>query len=296
MKFKKLGKRTVKTGIAVTITLFVSYLLDIESPFFASIAAIIAIQSSIHGSLERGKSRMFATLIGAITAIIFAYFIPFSKNPIFIGIGVIIVIYTCLNLGFTTSLQLASMIFISIVLNQKEGNRLSYAFHRTIDTFLGLAIGTLVNYFLFPHKIARKVEKSFEDMFYELRFLLKLIVWNKEVDLETHKKDIEKLEKEYKLLKDDIKYTTEKMSFNFNLDSVFYLFEATYLHLSILSNIIGDHIIDHNNKKALEELFKKDIPLEDEDRIVKEIDIVFNYHLKKTLNALSSISYIFDLS
>lgn len=295
MKIKTIGKRTVKTGIAVAITLFISNLLNIESPFFAAIASIIAMESSIHGSLERGKSRMLATLIGAVTAIIFAYFVPFSHNPILIGIGIIIISFICVNLGFANSLQLAGIVFISIVINQSEGNRFFYAFHRTIDTFLGLTIGTLVNYFLFPHKIAEKVEHSFENMYYQLKYLLRLIVWNKEVDLDVHRTDIEALEKEYKLFKDDIRYTEEKMSFDFNLDSVFELFEDTYNHLSILSTMVGEHIIDHQNKKSLEALFEKNIPLEDEDRIVEEIDIVFNFHLRETLSALASISYIFNL-
>lgn len=294
MKLKKLGKRTVKTGIAVTITLVLSKLLNLESPFFASIAVIIAMQSSIHETFKSGKNRMYATIIGAVIAIIFSILLP--ENPILIGLGVIIIIYICNTLGLTASLQLASMVFLSIILNYREGSRLAYAFNRTLDTFIGLIIGTSVNYFLFPHRIEPKVYRAFEDMYYELRFLLKLIVWNKEIDINSVKKDISELEKEYMLLKSEIKYTKYRTNFDFDVESIFELFEKTYNHISILSTMIDFHIIDHANKKALEGLFKKPIPLKDEDSLKDEIDIIYNYHLRETLNALASLSYIFDLN
>lgn len=290
MKIKKLGKRTVKTGFAVTITLIISKLLKLESPFFASIAVIIAMQSSIYESFESGKNRMYATFIGAIIALAFSILLP--ENPILIGLGVIIIIYICNSLGLNASLQLASMVFLSIILNYREGSRLAYAFNRTLDTFIGLILGTLVNYFVFPHEIEPKVHRAFQSLYYELKELLEQIIWDREVDINLAKKDINKMEEEYKLLKKDIKYTKHKLELDF--DNIFELFETTYNHLSILSIMIGPHRIEHKNKKALEELFKKDIPLK-EDLKLKDRDIIYNYHLREILNALASIAYIFDL-
>ncbi len=297
MKAIKIGKRTIKTGLAVTLALIISNLFNLESPFFAAIAAIIAMQTSISESITMSKNRIVATLIGAIIALVFSYFIPFSNNPILIGLGVILIIYICIRLKSISALQLASMVFISIVLNQAEGNRLNYAFNRTLDTIIGVVIGTLVNYFIFPHKIAEKVELSFDKIYYELKHILELIVWDKEIDLKILRNDIYKIEDEYNIFKKDVKYTAEKMSFEFDLDAVFDIFETTYESISFLSTMKGHHIIDSYNKKALEEVFKKTIPLEDRDEegIVNEKDIVFNYHLKEILSSLASISYILDL-
>lgn len=294
LKLKKLGKRTIKTGFAVSLTLIISNFLELESPFFASIAVIIAMQSSIYESFRSGKNRMYATIIGAIIALVFSLLFP--EDPILIGLGVIIIIYICNSLGLTASLQLASMVFLSIILNYREGSRLSYALNRTLDTFIGLIIGTLVNYFVFPHKIEPKVQRTFEQMYYELKELLKLIVWDKEIDIHAVKIDIQKMEKEYNLLKLDIKYTNEKLDFEMDFETVFEMFEETYNHISILSTVSGDHTVDKENKVALESLFKETIPLREEKHIKSERDIIFNYHLRKTLSSLASLEYILDLN
>lgn len=50
----KIGPRTLKTGIAVTLSLVVANLLKIDSPDYAVIAAIIVMQPSVSDSWQKG--------------------------------------------------------------------------------------------------------------------------------------------------------------------------------------------------------------------------------------------------
>ncbi len=52
------------------------------------------------------------------------------------------------------------MVFLSIILNYKEGSRVDYAFYRTVDTLFGLVIGALINYFVLPPNLENKMVES----------------------------------------------------------------------------------------------------------------------------------------
>ena len=76
IKIKKIGMRTLKTALAVILTLFICDLLNITNPFFATIAAIIAMETSVSGSLLIARERMYGTVIGAAIALLFTLLFP----------------------------------------------------------------------------------------------------------------------------------------------------------------------------------------------------------------------------
>lgn len=276
MKLKKIGKRTVKTGLAVGLTLVLSKIFKINSPFFAAIAAVIAMQSSVSQSLESSRNRMYSTVLGAVIALIFSY--AALDSSIFAALGVIIIIYICTLLHIEETISLATMVFLSIILNYEEGSRLSYASYRTIDTFLGLLIGTLVNYFLFPHKLEEKVNRSFKDIYHQLKQMLEYLVWNKNYPIEELRDNLTVTEDEYKILKQEIKYKILKSNFQFDYSDVFEFVEDSYIHLKIMSYLGSNRKIDHYNKEALEKMFQREIPLKEVEGQdpEEELDIIYN--------------------
>lgn len=174
MKFEKIGMRTIKTAFAVSFTIFIAQLLNLQSPFFAGIAAIIAMQSSVSKSFNMAKNRMLSTILGAIIALLFSLIAP--ENPFFIAIGIIIIIYLCNMFNWKKSIQLSAMVFLSILLNHEEGSRVNYALYRTLDTFIGLVIGTLINYFILPPNIEDNIKTSVETMYSQIKKMLEHIV------------------------------------------------------------------------------------------------------------------------
>ena len=74
----KLGARIFKTGIAITLALYLASWLGLPTPVFAGIAAIFAIQPSIYRSFLTIVDQVQANIIGAATAIILDLFL----NPV----------------------------------------------------------------------------------------------------------------------------------------------------------------------------------------------------------------------
>ena len=290
MKIEKIGMRTIKTAIAASLTILISQLFNFRSPFFAGIAAIIAMQSSVSESFSSAKNRMYGTIVGAIIALLFSLIAP--ENPFFIGIGIIIIIYTCNIFGWKKSVQISTIVFLSIILNYEEGSRVSYAFYRTVDTLFGLIIGTLINYFILPPNMEGKIRESLSKIYSQVKDMLECIIWKEEnVELEGLRKDLVNIEGNYNILKKEIKFNLCKTNNCFDYHHVFEIFENIYSHLSIITAIEKSPYIDEINRKSLEKLFNREIPSQ-LDQNKDDLDLVYNYHLEKILNKLALISNV----
>ena len=233
---------------------------------------------------------MLSTILGAVIALSFSLIAP--ENPFFIAIGIIIIIYLCNIFDWKKSIQLSTMVFLSIILNYEEGSRVNYALYRTLDTFIGLVIGTLINYFILPPNIEDKMKISIKNMYSQVKDMLEQIIWKEEyIELEGLRQDIVYIEKNHNILKKEIKLNLYKMDDYLNFQYIFDLFENTYSHISVICSIEKSLYIDDRNRRALEKLFNKKAPLNNEkDR--DELDLVYNYHLNKILENLSLIDSV----
>jgi uncharacterized membrane protein YgaE (UPF0421/DUF939 family) len=157
MYYKKIGMRTWKTAIAVVLTLIICELLKIDNPFFAVIAAIIAMESTVSGSLATARDRMYGTVFGAALGTLFSSVFP--VNALTTGLGIMIVIYVSTLLGWEGTIKISTIVFIAVLLGfDNEMSRLSYGLMRMADTFIGLVIGTLINYYVFPLNLHAKLK------------------------------------------------------------------------------------------------------------------------------------------
>lgn len=293
MKIQKIGMRTVKTTFAVFITIVISQVLELRNPFFAGIAAIVAMQTSVSQSLAVGKDRMQGTILGAITALLFSLVAP--ENPLFIGIGTLIVIYICNLLELRESTQLSTIVFLSIILNYEEGSRIGYALYRTLDTLIGLVLGTLINYFILPPNTEASLTEDIEKLYSYSRDMIDGVLFrHRKTSLDRFKEDLIVMNEDYSLLQRDSQLNLHDNRNVSNLEKVLGLFEGIYYHMGILSSMDGPFNINLANRRALKELFPRDLSIEGtEDR--GELDLICNYHLGQILDNMHSIRTSMDM-
>lgn len=282
--------RTIKTGIAIFLVLLVSQILDINNPLFAGIATLITMQSSVSGSWEAGKNRMLGTVLGAVIGLIFSTLAP--NNPFVIGIGVVIIIYLCNLLDWKKAITISSIVFMAIMLNQDEGSRLNYSIFRTLDTFLGIIVGMIVNYFISPPDIEENMKSSFYQIIQESNIFIDGLIWeDQDIELEEIKNELAILEKNYYRLKEEFELkicTDERYAIFKNL---FIIFEKLYIHLELMTILEDTSFINEENKKLLEKKYNKRVPIEKEITDEKK-HAVFNYHLKNSLTQLEKLESI----
>lgn len=292
MRFTKVGMRTIKTVIAVILTLIASEIFKLNSPILASIAAVMIMEGSVSKSLSSGKHRMYGTIIGGIVGLILLYIGP--GNLLFIGLGIILIINTTVEFKVESAARMAMVVFLVIILDyEKDGDAFSYAINRTFDTLVGVVISIVVNYVIRPPKIEKRIERLLNNMYLEVRNLINSLVWEEEFgSLNKLRNQINKMEENYKVYMDDMKLQIGLDNNIGNYQKLFNHFEKIRNNLSAIKGIEKGPYIYENNKERLEKNFNKEIP---EQKISEktDLDLVYNFHIEEILNRFESIEDIF---
>lgn len=290
MKSSKIGMRTIKTVIAVLLTLAIAEVLNLNSPILAGIAAIMTIETTVSESFLTAKNRMYGTVLGALIGLIITFIAP--KNFIVIGIGLIILIYICNTFKWDQAVRMAMIVFLVIILDYEEGFRFTYALNRTFDTFVGVIVGTSINYFLRPPKVEGNLDRSINAMYLEVKKILENLIWKEEeVITEDLRENISEIDENYKALRRELKYNSHIKENITNYRDLFNLFEKVENHLYVISPLNKGSLINEDNKAGLELMFLKEIP-EKEEVERSELNVIYNYHLEKIVSSLYSIDEI----
>lgn len=292
MKLKKIGMRTVKTVIAVVLTLEISKILNINSPILAGIAAIMTMETSVSESFSAGKYRMYGTILGAIISLIITWISP--VNFVTTALGLFVIIYISNILKWQDAVRMAMIVFLVIIIDFEEAYRFTYALNRTLDTFIGVIVGTTINYFIRPPKIEIKMDTIIDNMITEVIANIKEMVWNnKKPQLDELKKEINYIEENYETLKKDEKFKININQSLLNYEYIFEMFQNIYSHFRVIKLLDSRVYIDEENKELLETMFSKDIPkIENIEK--EQLYIIYNYHLREILYELKSIEIIYD--
>jgi uncharacterized membrane protein YgaE (UPF0421/DUF939 family) len=150
----KLGARILKTGIAITLALFLATLFHLPSVAFAGISAIFAIQPTIYRSYLSIIEQIQANVIGAVLAIGFG--LIFGSHPVIIGLTAIIVIAINLKLKAESTIPVALVTVIAILESPGE-DFIEIAIIRFFTILLGVLAAFIVNLVFLPPKYETKL-------------------------------------------------------------------------------------------------------------------------------------------
>lgn len=158
----RMGLRIIKTGIAVTVCVAVSFLLKLNQPFFAVIATVMSMGKSIDISFKSGKNKLIGVIIGIAIGSGFALIAP--ANAGLCGIGIILTLYLCHLFKLTGASTLSCFLFAAMMFIRDFGAHIiTWHFAATcmIDSIIGIAIALLVNLIVMPPNYADEIKKSF---------------------------------------------------------------------------------------------------------------------------------------
>ncbi|TCP24562.1 uncharacterized membrane protein YgaE (UPF0421/DUF939 family) [Scopulibacillus darangshiensis] len=170
----RLGARSLKTGLAVTLALFVSMFFHLTPLTMSGIAAAVATQPSVHRSIRTMIDNVQGNIIGAIIAMLFVSFI--GSNPFIIGLAVIIVIVIQIRLGLHSTLTLTMVTVIVIMAGTPpHGDFTMFAIERVLLVLIGVLSATFVNLVLLPPKYENKLYYTILDQSTELFKWIRLL-------------------------------------------------------------------------------------------------------------------------
>ncbi len=151
-----IGMRNIKTALSVSVvilTVDILHKLGLEmfTGFFAILAAINAMQSSINETRKAGFARTFGTFIGSIIGICLYPFniLIFHGNlePLFAFIGTVFTIAIVSKIN-QQAVFMGCALFLSSLTN--ETGIIAYMVIRTLETAYGALVAIIINETIHP--------------------------------------------------------------------------------------------------------------------------------------------------
>jgi uncharacterized membrane protein YccC len=162
-----------KTTLAAALCWWLALRLGLHDGYWASISAIIVLQSNVGATVTASRDRLLGTLIGAALGFAFSLFGPLLLSYV---LAMLVAIILCGLLGLRNSSRLAGVTISIVMLVHHGGPHLPLAASRVGEVALGivtaLAVGTLV----FPDRARLRLRDGLTQEFLLLGALFEAIL------------------------------------------------------------------------------------------------------------------------
>ena len=156
----KIGARILKTGVAVTITMYLCKLLNLEPAFFGAVSAVVNMQPSIFLTVKTAKDQILVHLIGVGFGLLFGYLV--GGSPLTMGIVSILLIAVYIRMGLNSGISMGIVAAV-FVMGSSQELFLPHALNRTGVIFAGLTTAMFVNVFLWPPRYSQRFKTKLNE-------------------------------------------------------------------------------------------------------------------------------------
>lgn len=291
MKLQKPGMRNIKTGIGVMICALIGKMNVIDSTFYAAIACVVSMQTTVKSSLTVGLNRLKGTFIGGLIGFLFVLIHP--GDPIISCLGIITTIYICNILKINKSITIACVVYCAINLNIGDANPIVYSLSRILDTSIGVIVGVAVNYFIYRPNYLESIYKEIriiEET--SIKLLKSEIEKGEHADISSLKSEITRLEGLYKNFLEELEYSSEDVE-NKGITNTIKRCKQIYLHLQVLEQMKDKCYLNKENyikSKSIYDTLPKGIEIKD------NTSTVYNYHISSIIDRINEIHEIEEIN
>lgn len=289
-----IGMRTIKTGIAVTLSIYLSMVGFVTNPFYAAIAAILAMQNTVTGSFSAGKNRIFGTLLGGGVGFCFALgaeMVPSLLLPLYIGLAIVTALALCQQFKLTAAIPITLTVCFSIIIGDAQRQLYSYALIRSWDTIVGILTSLLINVLIAQPNYLENLAQEIQDTQKVTMGFIKDLLVNKEVKLDELRAEIIKLDSVFRNYKADNKLTNNPVSLQ-KLQKAVDTCHDIYFHARSLVKLDGEGEemaeLSPANLQALRDFFQDNCQVG--AAIVEGEHPVLEYHVQHLVHELCELS------
>ncbi|WP_100373357.1 FUSC family protein [Bacillus sp. FJAT-45037] len=253
-----IGRRVLKTGLAVFVTAFICHWLNLPATF-AVITAIVTIEPTAVDSLKKGLIRLPAASIGASFAILFDVIL--GQSALTYSLVAMLTIVACSKFKLDTGTLVATLTAVAMIPGTTDHVVVDFL-TRMSGTSTGIIVSTLVNFVILPPKfgpiLVEKVDALFIRTATTLNETMRHLLFDNEYDRTHYYRELYiQLTETYKLTQyqyDEWRYRKsnefERRSFGFLKKKLDYL-HLVLFHIGKLSHIRMNHHITNEEKEAM---------------------------------------------
>ena len=164
LQIQPVGKRIIKTCLAVTLCLLFYMLRGYSGdsmPAEAAITAILCMSTNARGSRASAAGRFIGTLIGAFWGFLFLVIVPrvpvLAENLwalyLHMGFGTLLALYSAVLIKKPDVAGLSAIVFLCVVISFPDiENPMEQAFKRILDVMVGTTIAITINSVHLPRR------------------------------------------------------------------------------------------------------------------------------------------------
>jgi uncharacterized membrane protein YgaE (UPF0421/DUF939 family) len=148
----KIGARIIKSGIAVSITVLICQLLNLEPALFGAVSAVLNVQPSVYLTFRIARDQVAVHVLGVTVGLVLGY--ALGGNPATMGLATVLVIFLCLKLKLNQNI-LMGIVACLFVLSSSADQFLYHALSRSSVIFIGLTVALIINIAILPPRYGR---------------------------------------------------------------------------------------------------------------------------------------------
>ncbi|GAX90960.1 FUSC family protein [Effusibacillus lacus] len=137
-----IGARVIKTSLAVMVSILIARSFELDTPQFAGIISVLAVQPSIYRTLRHGIRQTVSAVVGASLGAFALYAV--GNSFLVMGSAVLLLMTLHVKIGWTNSL----LVSVVVAINTMGTTSLSFgesALNQIALVVIGMGVGTLVN-------------------------------------------------------------------------------------------------------------------------------------------------------
>lgn len=151
------GARTIKTGLAIAISMAICSFFDIQPAIFAGAAALVNLQPTVGMSFYNAREQLFVHFLSIAIAILLG--LSLGSNPLVMGLAAIIIIPLCIRFKWRASLSGGVMAAI-FILSSPETQFFSHALTRSLAIFIGVGTALVINSTIAPPNYRKPLQQK----------------------------------------------------------------------------------------------------------------------------------------
>ncbi len=283
-----IGRRTLKSAIAVIVALIVVSMFGTTSMtsrmVFAMLGAMSAMENTFKQSVEACMAQIVGMILGAIVAAGLSFVPIHSLLTVGLGVVIIIVIYNVLGIYYSPNLP--CLVIVMSCMNA-EVFPFEYALGRLWDTAIGLAVGMIINVLVLPYDNSLRIRQAIEYLEKEvIEFLEDMFDGDKEYpDTDKMRETINDMASQLGIyskqwLPFSVKNNKEKLEVFLKCESKS---RELLAQMEVLHQLENPGRLDPEIRQRLED---SGAQIRDRRKIIRyeEEDIITNYHVGKILD------------
>ena len=164
----RIVRRAVKVAIAATVATIVAQVLHLQNPWFATLAAIVAMEITIRVSLRSARNALIGAGVGPLAGLAMAVVAKEQWWAVAVVVLVAFVVFGLLRMeaaGRQAALVASVIVLVPERVDMSTGN---FAWTRFAETVIGIAVALGVNALVLPPRAHRRVRRDLAELFRQI--------------------------------------------------------------------------------------------------------------------------------